>query len=70
MTKIVGTSNDGSKIKFIESVYGKEHFEKNSSVQFGNEKIVGWYVVGYDTLAELKQKYNQEQILELFEEQK
>lgn len=70
MNKIVETSNDGNKIKFVESVYGKEHFENNSTVQFGNENIVGWYVIGFETIEELKKKYTEEEILELFEKQK
>jgi hypothetical protein len=70
MSKVVGTLNTANKIKFIKSVYGKDKFDNNASVQFGNEIIVAWYIIGYETLEDLEKKYFDNEILELFEKQK
>jgi hypothetical protein len=58
------------KIKFIKAVYGKEKFDNNETIQFGNETIVAWYLAGYETLEELEGKYTDKEIEKYFEQQK
>jgi len=58
------------KLNFIKAVYGKEKFDNNETIQFGNETIVAWYLTGYETLEELEGKYTDKEIEKYFEQQK
>jgi len=59
-----------SNIQIIKSVYGKEKYEKKHSQQFGAEFIMGWYIIGFDTLESLEEKYNNAEIHKLWENTK
>lgn len=70
MEKVIGTVNTSDQIKFIKAVYGKEKFDANETIQYGNETLVSWYVIGFNTLQDLEAKYTDEEIIELYEKQK
>lgn len=54
----------------VKSVYGKEQYNKQIKQQFGDSFIIGWYVLGYDTLEDLQTKFSDEEILDLWKTQK
>lgn len=54
----------------VKSVYGKEQYNKQTKQQFGDSFIIGWYVLGYDTLEDLQTKFSDEEILDLWKTQK
>lgn len=58
-----------SKIKFIKVIYGKENFENEVTIQYGNDIHVGWYVAGYPTLESLEEKFTDEEILSIYSKQ-
>lgn len=70
MEKVIDTVNTNGQIKFIKAVYGKEKFAANETIQFGNETLVAWYLVGFETLQDLEAKYTDEEIIEFYEKQK
>lgn len=57
-------------VNIIKSVYGKDKYTNKESQQYGSSFVVGWYILGFDTLESLEQKYSNEEILELWKIQK
>lgn len=70
MDKVIGTVNTTDRIKFIKAVYGKEKFDASETIQLGNETLVSWYLIGFETLQDLETKHTDEEIIELYEKQK
>ena len=60
---------ESRKINFIKLIYGLEKVHSNTTIQYGNKKLVAWSLCGFPTLEELENKHNDTQILELFEQQ-
>jgi len=53
------------KVKFIKAMYGKEHFENQDKVQFGDTWIVGWYLLGYPTLKDFESEFTDRDMLDI-----
>ena len=56
------------RLKAVKTIYGKEAFEKGLKIKYGNNTFVAWWILGYNTIEELEEKYTDEQILEMHDE--
>ncbi len=58
-----------TKIDYIKAVYGHNAYERKKTIQYGNEIICAWVLIGYNTIAELEKTMNDKEIQETYEAQ-
>ena len=56
------------RLKAVKTIYGKEAYHKGEKVTYGTTVYVAWWILGYNTIEELEEKYTDEQILEMHDE--
>lgn len=69
MSKVPNTTKQSNKLLFVKSIYGKDKFDNDITVEYGNDVHVAWYVAGCPTLEDLEKKFTDEEILAIYSKQ-
>lgn len=62
------TNDEMAELKFAKAIYGTEAFEENKMIKYGNRTLVGWCLVGSDTIEELESKFDDKDIYLMFKQ--